>query len=306
MNIVILGAGSIGSLFGGLLSVNNDVTMICRPEHAKAIAEDGLTITGKTDLVVKPKALDSVYDLQAPDILFITVKSYDTGQAAEDVKAIVGDETIVVSLQNGLGNLETISEEFPGIQVIGITTSHGARIISPGVVEHAGLGSTVVGGYKNEKTQAERVAELLNRAGIETSVTENIEKEIWSKALVNAAINPLATILRQENGALLAHDGLQDIMQAIIREGVRVANSQGAGLSEEQVFTRTLDVIVQTAGNRCSMLQDVEKGKRTEIDQISGAIVDTGARNGVKTPVNQMMGTLIRAIQNGACFVSRK
>lgn len=184
--------------------------------------------------------------------------------------------------------------------VVGVTTSHGAGMVSPGVVEHAGLGSTVVGEYEAcENAEARTIADLLTRAGIETSVTENIKKEIWSKVLVNAAINPLATILRQENGALVAHPGLQDIIKAIIREGVQVANSQGARLSEERVFTRTLDVIVQTAENRCSMLQDIEKGRRTEIDQINGAIVDIGQKIGVETPANQMIATLIRAIQDG-------
>ena len=144
------------------------------------------------------------------------------------------------------------------------------------------------------------IASLLTGAGIETSIVDDIRKEIWTKAMVNAAINPLATILRQKNGALRGDKGLLRMMEAVVEEGVLVAGARGIALSKKEVFSRTLEVVDQTSENRCSMLQDVERGRRTEVDRMNGAIVDMGKISGIETPLNQVHASLKHAIEKQA------
>jgi 2-dehydropantoate 2-reductase len=298
MRIVVFGAGAIGSLFGGLLSKDNDVTLVGREQHMIAVRDDGLRITGKTETSVKPRVATSAEESGTPDILFLTVKSYDTKKALETARSLTGEGTVVVSLQNGLGNLEIIKEHLDDVKILGGVTSHGAILISPGVIEHTGVGDTSVGVFSGcDEKDGVSVAQLLSKAGIETYVSPDIRKEIWYKVLVNAAINPLATLAFSPNGVLLEDERLRKLAEDIISEGVRVAVSHGIELSDEEAFSRVLKVASQTAENRNSMLQDLERGKRTEIDQINGAIARLGAAVGIETPVNIEMITQIKNLE---------
>lgn len=298
MRVVVLGAGAIGSLFGALLSKENDVTLICRKEQALAIQKNGLKIQGKTNIMTRPDVTDSVTDCKIPDVLFITVKSYDTEKVIQEAKTLVSEETVVVSVQNGLGNLQAISTALNDAKVVGGLTSHGAILVSPGIVEHAGFGDTVAGAFSGcGKHEAEAIARMLTDAGIETSITVDINREVWYKALINAAINPLATLANSPNGVLLEDKDLKKLAGEIVSEGVRVAAAQGISLNREKAFSRVLKVASQTAENRNSMLQDLERGKRTEIDQINGAIARLGAAVGIDTPINIRIITQIKDLE---------
>jgi 2-dehydropantoate 2-reductase len=298
MRIVVFGAGAIGSLIGGLLSKDNDVTMIGREHHVTAIRENGLQITGKTPMHVHPKVTTSALKCPNPDILFFTVKSYDTRKAVEEAKTLIGESTVIVSLQNGLGNLEIIRDCQNGTKIIGGVTSHGAIFISPGVVEHAGFGDTVVGAFSGcGENEVETIAGTLSKANISTSITDDINLEVWYKALVNAAINPLATFAGSPNGVLLEDEELRKRAETIVAEGVRVATAHGIGLNGEEAFSRVIKVASQTAENKNSMLQDLERGKRTEIDQINGAIVRLGVAVGIDTPVNNGIVSTIKNLE---------
>lgn len=288
MSIVVLGAGAVGSLFGAYLSKGNEVILVGRERHVQAICANGLTITGKTDMRVEPRAVTSVQGLGEPELLFITVKSYDTARAIEEAKPLIGPGTKVVSLQNGLGNLEIIREGLGNAIIIGGVTSHGAILEEPGVVGHTGIGDTTVGVFEGPGG-ADAVARLLNDAGIETSVSLKIVVDVWYKTLVNAAINPLAALEGAPNWILLERDDLKALARDVVSEGVKVAAARGIGLSVDEAFTRVMRVASQTAENRNSMLRDLELGRRTEIDQINGAIARMGEACGIDTPVNTML-----------------
>jgi 2-dehydropantoate 2-reductase len=304
-NIVILGAGSIGSLFGGLLSRNNNVTLVCRKEHSKAIGKKGLKITGKTNIVVWPKAAETLAALGRPDVLFITVKSYDTAIAAKQARKIVGKDTMVVSLQNGLDNLETIKKTMGNSIIIGAITSHGAMLVAPGNVRHTGIGETVIGAFsKCTGKDLKNVSKLLEDAGIKNRISKDIKKGVWEKVLVNAAINPLATVLRKKNGALVDNPEMQDIMRLAVSEGVKVAISQKVLLDEKKTFEKALSVAMLTRNNKCSMLQDMERGRRTEIDHINGALVRLGHKKKINVPVNELLVDLIRILGTEAIVVT--
>ena len=184
MRVVVLGAGAVGSLFGGYLAREHDVTLVCRKEHADAINRNGLRIDGLSDLHIKPKAATSIDGLESPELLILTVKAYDTEKAVQGIKKIMSSDTMLVSLQNGLGNMEILKDAFPDAKLVSGITSQGAILRSPGMVEHTGKSYTMVGGYK-----AAELAAILTGAGLEATVSDGIQAEIWSKAICNSVKN---------------------------------------------------------------------------------------------------------------------
>lgn len=302
MNIVVLGAGAIGSLFGGLLSKKNNVLLMGRKMHVQAIKENGLKITGKTQLNVKASAEDSIKKINfSPDILILTVKSYDTENAIKEAKSIIGTNTVVLSLQNGLDNVNKISKIVSRKKIIAGVTTHGAFFSKPGVIKHTGSGETILGELDGKKTERiKHIADLFNEAGIETNISTNIVREIWIKAIINSSINPLSTFFQCKNGYLLENPILENLVERICKESTDVANSEGIHLSYQEMIKKTKKVIRNTSENYSSMVQSFKKGGKTEIDSINGKIVDLGKRNGVKTPINE---TLVRSIKSmcGGC-----
>jgi len=302
MNIVILGAGAIGSLFGGLLSKKNNVLFVGRKPHMQAIKKNGLKITGKTQLNVKTSAEDSIKKITfSPDLLILTVKSYDTENAVKEAKSIIGTNTIVLSLQNGLDNIDKIEKIVDREKIIVGVTIHGAFFSKPGVIEHTGKGKTILGELDGKKTERiKHIADLFNEVGIETKISINIVQEIWVKAVINSSINPLTTFFQCKNGYLLENPILENLVEKICEESTEVANSKGIYLSHQDMIKKTKEVIRNTSENYSSMFQSFKKGGKTEIDAINGKIVDLGKRNGVKTPINE---TLVRSIKSicGGC-----
>ncbi|MFO7618701.1 MAG: 2-dehydropantoate 2-reductase [Thermoplasmata archaeon] len=292
MRIFILGAGAIGSLFGGYLARENDVTLICREGHANAVNEAGLNITGLSDMQVRPKAVTSAEGLEPPEILFLTVKAYDIEAALGGIRKLLAPETTLVSLQNGLGNVEILERAFPDANLVAGITSQGAILRSPGLVEHTGRSYTMVG-----RGNAAAVAELLTASGLETSVSEDILAEIWYKAIVNAVINPLATLLKARNGIILERPELAGVIDSIICEAVEVARVKGILLDEETAIRKAMLVAKETANNACSMRLDVERGRRTEIMQMNGAIAAFGREFGISTPANALITALIHSLE---------
>ena len=205
MNIVIMGAGAIGSFIGASLSKNNRVILVGRKPHITAIQKRGLEIKGESVFKGKISAIISVDEISfIPDIVFLTVKAYDTANAVDEILPIISRKTIICSLQNGLDNIEKISGKINLDQIIVGVTSHGVELKKPGVIYHTGVGWTIVGTLKDTvRNKAEFIAGILNKSGIETSVTSDIMKEIWKKAIINSSINPLTAIFSCRNGYLL-------------------------------------------------------------------------------------------------------
>jgi len=287
MRIVIFGAGAIGGLFGAHLVGKHEVTLVCREKHAQVIQKNGLRITGLSDIHASPRAVSSVEGLEQPDILIITVKAYDTEQAARDMQPLIGQHTKVLSLQNGLGNLETIGRIVPESNIIGGITSQGAILHEPGMIEHTGRSYTIV--------DDQAIAAMFTEAGIETRYSEDIQAEIWYKAIVNCVINPLGTLMKDKNGLLLRDQSFGPLAREIVGEGVEVANARGILLDFDIAWNRTVQVATDTSENICSMRKDFEAGKRTEIEQMNGAIAGYGAELGIPTPVNSLLSSLISA-----------
>ncbi len=266
-----------------------------RKAHAEAIRSHGLRITGRTELVAHPGILERVAQAKSPDVIIVTVKAYDTGEAVQALKPFARTSTYL-SLQNGLGNEELLAENVD--MVLGGTTGHGVTFIAPGQVYHAGIGETFIGPFKGTGLKdAGEVAEAFTACGMAATATEDIRRELWLKAMVNACINPLTAILRAKNGRLLESEPLQLVAREVVAEGIRVAALQGIHLDEEEVLRRVWSTAKATAENRSSMLQDLERGRRTEIGAINGAIVEMGRAGGIRCRANSLLTLLVKAAE---------
>ena len=291
MNIVIVGAGAIGSLFGGFLSKRNNVLLIGRTPHVQAIKKNGLKITGKTKLNIKISAEDSIKKTKFfPELLILTVKSFDTENAIKEAKPLISKDTLVLSLQNGLDNIDKIKKYVDTQKVIAGVTTHGALFSKPGYIKHTGRGSTILGELNGDKTsRIDKIVKIFNQAGIETVASKNIIKEIWIKAIINSSINPLSAIFHCKNGYLLKNPILEKTLEKICEESTGIANAEGVDVSYERSIKKTKEVIEATSENYSSMFQSIKKDGKTEIGSINGRLVEVGKKNDVGAPLNEAL-----------------
>lgn len=289
---MIYGAGALGSYVGGMLSRQHEVTLVGRREHMDAIRQAGLHITGETEVVAHPTVATSL-DRDA-DLVVLTVKAYDTAAAARDIAATCSAP--VLSLQNGLDNEQTLADALGQRRVIGGVTSHGVRYLEPGHVEHTGTGETAIGELDGALSRrVEAIAGMLTECGIATTVSSDIRREIWRKAVVNAAVNPLTAMLGCKNGRLLEDEQLRQLMHRICEEGAAVARACSVDVGS--ITATAEEVARRTADNHSSMLQSLQRGQPTEIDHINGAIAAHGEKHGVATPVNETLTRLVAAME---------
>ncbi len=296
MRIAILGAGSIGCLIAAkLVQAGHDVLVHARGEHGAMLAISGLKVSGIWDYVVNPNqwtvsleeagihpSMEKYFDQS-----IITCKAKDTERLSQ-IAALITDGP-VLSLQNGLGNLEILSAFVFENSAVGVTTNAVKRI-APGHIEWVGKGSISVGGPKGEN-----FAETLSIFDAEYS--EDLSVIIWNKLLLNVAINPLAAVCGVLNGEL-RNEPLLSQAESTMLEAANVARLLGVGIAEDQILIQNLhSVLDSTAENECSMLADVKAGRETEIDFLCGQVVVRGEKLGIPTPLNSMLLSQIKALR---------
>lgn len=295
--IAIIGAGAMGSLYGGYLSKNNEVYLVdIWEEHVNRINDKGLVIMEKEEeIVVNPIGVTDSKGIENVDLAIVFVKSIHTKEAIENNKSLIGPKTMVLSLQNGYGNSDDIGEYVEEANIIMGTTTHGATMIEPGRIKHGGKGKTYIGKLiGNNDENVVRIKDVLVEAGFETIISNNVMELIWSKLLVNIGINPLTAILEIKNGQLLEWKESKELLKLAVMEGVNVANGLGLDFNSEEVVANVIDVAKATGENKSSMLQDILNKRKTEIDKINGAIVKEGEKLGLEIPVNRVLMDLIK------------
>ncbi|WP_456475851.1 ketopantoate reductase family protein [Candidatus Pyrohabitans sp.] len=310
MNILIFGAGAMGSVFGGFLSRDHSVTLIGRDRHMRAIAERGLRISGiwGGHTFTRLNALTSVEQIPSRerfDLIMITTKSYDTARAVEEVAPLVDEDTAVMSMQNGIGNEEVIARVVGRQNTMGGMAIFGARLIEPGHAEVTVYASEcLVGELEGGLSErAQRLTSAFTSAGIPTRASEDIIRDKWLKAFYNIALNPLSAILRVPYGELGEMPETLSLMRAMLREAFQVALACGIRVEYtwEEYYEHLLrDLLPPTAKHISSMLQDIERGKKTEIDYMNGAVVGLGKRHSIPTPVNETITKIVKALEQGA------
>lgn len=302
MKIAVIGPGALGCLLAGLLKAKTkeEVWLIDKsPERAKRIREDGIRIEGLSGSIKVPVNVTAdPREAGTCDLIIISVKSYSTEDACKDIKEMVSENTFVVTLQNGIGNVQILNDYFGTDKVIAGVTNHGATLLGVGHIRHAGKGDTVIGMSKGKVLGPIRdAANILTKAGFETKVSKDIDSIIWSKLVINVGINALTAITYLKNGMLIEHDGTRDILRSAVQEAVRIVKRKRIKLVYDDPIQKVESVCKATASNVSSMLQDVLNNKRTEIDYINGAITRQGKALGILTPVNEVLVNLIRTIE---------
>ncbi|MGD9947080.1 MAG: ketopantoate reductase family protein [Desulfobulbus sp.] len=305
MEILIIGAGAMGGLFASLLAPLASVCLITtNTAHADAINQSGFLLTeldgNTTSVSVRAISQPALYHQRA-DLILICTKAGATEAAAHTAKAVLADRGLVLTLQNGLGNLERIGAVVGPQRATAGTTAQAATLLGPGHIRHAGQGSTVLAparGFPDQGRKLIPIAELFNRAGIITSITEDIDALLWSKLIVNVGINALTALLRIPNGALLLSPASEQLMFEAVDEALAVAKVLKINIDFDIQQERVRQVCELTRNNRASMLQDILRGRPTEIDVINGTIVAKGIEASIPTPVNQTLTRLIKALES--------
>ena len=303
MKIVIVGPGALGSLVSGFLKhkTKEEIWLLDKyGDRAKKQKESGIRIEGFSgSLLAKLNVTAEPKDIGPADIIILCVKSYSTEDACKGIKDMVTDKTRVVSLQNGLGNVQIMNDHFGPERVIAGVTNHGSTLLDVGSVRHAGKGDTIIGNAAGRVLgEIRAVATILSKAGFDTKISKDIDSVIWSKLIVSVGINALTAITRLPNGALIESEETRSIMRCAVGEAVKIAKRKRIKLSYDDAFQKVETVCKATGGNISSMLQDVINKKRTEIDFINGAIVRQGKVLGIPTPVNEVLTNLVKTIES--------
>ena len=288
----------MGCLFGACLArSHHDVVMVDqRTDRAELIASRGILVTGMSgDFTAKVEATTDTAKTADADLIIICVKSYDTATAIARLPRELSSNSAVLTLQNGLGNAELIAERFGAEHAYAGTTALGATLLAPGHVRQSGAGVTILGRFRGSPDEnVARIVTALNDAGLEARTTTDVNVTLWNKVIVNAAINPLTALTGVRNGQLIDLPEARALLALVVRECEMVARS---GDVTGNTLTRVEEVCERTALNVSSMLQDIIRGKPTEIRSINAAVAGKAERQGIVAPVNLVLTELVGVLE---------
>lgn len=309
MKYLVMGAGALGSVFGGLLAEKgHDVTFVGLDDHLRAMQKNGLVVTGiwGEHTIRNVRAFFGTEGLSGTfDAVLLSVKSYYTAEVIRQVVPFITPDSLVFSIQNGLGNWDAIASEVGWNRTVGARIIFGAEIIKPGTAKVTVYADKVLLGSPAGEVPAEKIRPVcddFNAAGIPTDISDNISAALWGKVLYNSALNPLGAILNVPYGRLCDTPELLDVMRRIVEEIFVVAQAKGVDLGytgpDEYYNFLVNQQLPPTAQHRASMLQDMERGRRTEIDALNGAISRYGHEHGIATPVNDVITAIIKGLES--------
>jgi 2-dehydropantoate 2-reductase len=265
-------------------------------EHMDAVNIEGLKIEGErgSRIVKNIRGVTNPAEAGPVDLVIVFVKATMTEQAMGGALCLVGEDTTVLTLQNGLGNVEKLCAVVEPSRVVAGTTGHGSTLVGPGHIRHAGAGDTVVGQPNASGAgRAEALAAFFNEAKLVTRVSANVMGLIWTKLIVNVGINALTAVTGLKNGRLADFPETAELMKAAVAEACAVAEAKGIRFEVDDPLEHTMQIARRTGANRSSMLQDVTAKRQTEVSVINGAIVEEGKKLGIPTPVNAVLTNLV-------------
>lgn len=306
MKILIVGAGAIGRFFGAWLgNGGHEIAFVEKDaEVVKAVNEMGVQLRKlkETDPaalpVVKAEATTDGDSIDSCDLIILAVKGYATAAATRSISHLVSPESPIITIQTGLGNIETIAEIIDRRNILGGVTFHGATSLHGAEVRHAGVGPTLIGELDGRRTErVELIKEAFEAGGLQIEVSGNVLGHIWAKGLVYSAINPLTAILKLNNGQMVEKMESIALAKRLIDEGRLVSQAYAIQLPRLDLYDRMLEVCGKTAENLSPMLQDILNNRPTEIDALNGAIYTMGKQKGVAAPIHQTMTDIIRLLE---------
>lgn len=299
MRVTVIGAGAMGSLIGGrLFQAGHEVALVSRNRATQeAAARRGLVLIEGESQTVLPLTVGADANQGWADLVLIMVKADDTAEACHTASPAIGPDTAVLTLQNGLGNVEAILAAFPSCHLLAGTTTQGAHTALAGEVVVAGGGHTALAALRpGDRQLAGQIADLLDQAGLATRSVDDPWPLIWNKLAINAVINPLAALLSCTNGELLDLEGTEELATSVLAEVAAVAATQGVSVATDWTAVRA--VLEATRANQCSMLQDLRRGHRTEVRSLNGAVARYGEAADISCPVNITLTRMIVLAEN--------
>ena len=299
MKVCIVGCGAIGSLYAAHLGRLDDVEVWAydlNQAHVDAMNKNGLRLTGLSDFTAQVNARTNPADIPACDFGIVAAKTLHTRPAIEATAEIFKDGA-VCSVQNGVGNEEIISEYVPRV-ILG-TIFPAGHITEPGVVNHDAGGKTWIGPFPEKPAsmdEVEKLADAINRAGMECLAMEDARGAQWTKLIFNSASNAMAALTRLPHGVACDQTGVRKVMSELVKEGVAVADALGITLDSDP------DELIDYGREKAyhhppSMLQDVLAQRLTEVDALNGGIAQLGQKHGVPTPLNEAMASIIKGLE---------
>jgi 2-dehydropantoate 2-reductase len=294
LEIAVMGAGSVGCYFGGMLARGgHDVTLVARPQHVEAISRDGLHMSTKTfDEFVRVKATSDPAAVNGAQLVLFCVKSGDTERAGEQIKLYVGKGTVILCLQNGCDNDQRLRAILAQPEVAAAVVFVGSEMLGPGFVKHHGSGELVIDPIRN----IPGLAQIFEAASIPTQVSDNVRGELWLKLIINCAYNAISAIARKPYGQTVPSVGIQDVMRDVVAECLAVATAEGINVPGD--VSAAVRRIVETIPQQySSTAQDILRGKSTEVDYLNGHIVKRGKALGISTPANQVLWAMVKLIE---------
>jgi len=301
MKIVIVGPGAMGCLFAAFFSKSKEEIWLLdkNKDRAAKINQNGISLEGISgNWQAHVKTSCEAKEIGQADLVIVCVKSYDTKEAIMQSRSLIGDSTSVLTLQNGIGNIEIIGEAVGADKVIGGVTNEGATLLDIGRIRHAGRGETVIGRIDGKiPVQMRCVREIFNKVGFETRISRDIKGLLWSKLIINIGINALTAITRLNNGRLMEFEGTRKILREAVTEATRIAKRKRIKLIYDDPLAKVEAVCEATSGNVSSMLQDVLRKKHTEIDFINAVVVRQAQELDIPASVNSILVDLVKTIE---------
>ena len=301
MKIAVLGAGAMGMLFGGYLSRQNDVFLVeVNEDRVRQINESGVLIREKdgSDGRFFPKAVSKTDGLGQMDLVIVFVKAMFTQDALSSNRGLIGKDTYLMTLQNGAGHEARLLPFTDEQHIIIGSTQHNSSIIENGHVNHGGAGLTSIGlpGGGSEVLQA--IADNLTACGFECVTSNEVKKQIWTKLFTNTAASSLTAVLQVPLGFIYSDPAAHELMVKLCKEAVAVANAEGFARFEEADVIAGVEAVCKNAPNGyTSIYADIRDGRRSEVDTISGSVVEAARRLGVSVPCHEMIVSLIHALE---------
>lgn len=301
MNIIVIGAGAMGCLYGSYLSRENHVIMLDVYEpQVENINKNGITVLeedGSQQHFTNVRAMKSGTCKEVADLVIVFVKSTHTESSLEENKELFGENTLVMTLQNGAGNDRKITKYVKKENIIIGTSKHNSVNMGNGTIRHSGTGVTTIGSNLKENSNLEKICRLLTEAGFSAAISDDIQRIIWSKLFVNLSINTFTAITQSPICSMIENHYAWDFAEKMICEAVDVAEADGTHFSYMEVLNMVHHVCEDAGKGYSSMYQDVKRCVPTEIDAINGAIVEQARRYNVPVPYNTLIVDLIHAIE---------
>ena len=301
MKIAVIGAGAMGSIYGGRLSQHNEVYLIdTNPAVIEAVNSKGLMLEENgEDKIFHPKAVASTEALEPVDLIILFVKALYSRAALESNKNLIDSHTYLLTLQNGSGHEDILSGfAKPERIIIGTTEDNGA-FLAPGHIRHGGKGNTNVGMLvKDSESFLPKLKEAFDCCGFNVRIHENIQQLIWNKLFVNVALSAVTGVLKCEIGFITENENAFTLSKKLLHEAVTVAHALNLKADEDELLDEIKEVAKNSPHGVTSISADMRAGRKTEVDTISGSVVRAAAKCGVSVPCHEFIVNLIHAMEN--------